>query len=127
MPQPSRLAACLVVGILIVLLSWGGEAQQFYTGSGNNMFRVFGCPGLDTLTINGTGPTQQGDCTNFQTGQLRGAAVPIEAWVAAQVNGATSALRAQNERLQRQVDELTSRVQDLEATRGRSRPGGAPN
>lgn len=126
MPHLGRLAACLVVGVLVVLLSWGSEAQQFYTGSGSNMFRVFGCPGLDTLTINGTGPTQQGDCTSFQTG-LRGQAVPIEAWVAAQVSGATSGLRAQNEKLQRQIDELTGRVQALEATRGRSRPGAAPN
>jgi hypothetical protein len=127
MPHLGRLAACLVVGVLIVLLSWGSEAQQFYTGSGSNMFRVFGCPGLDTLTINGTGPTQQGDCTSFQTGLVRGPAVPIEAWVAAQVSSATSGLRAQNEKLQRQIDELTGRVQALEATRGRSRPGATPN
>jgi outer membrane murein-binding lipoprotein Lpp len=110
-----RLAPVLIVGMIALLHPSRGDAQalSFYTGSGNNMFRVFGCPPLATLSLNGTGPSQQGDCTTYQTGTII-PAVPIEAWVAAQM-GAASGLRAHNDQLQKQVDELTARVQALEA------------
>lgn len=114
-----RLAAFLIVGMMTALCSSTGEAQQFYAGG----FRVLGCPPLDTLTYHGTGPTQQGDCTSFQTGLVTGAAVPIEAWVATQMGGGA---KPQNETLQRQIDELTARVQALEAALSRSRPGAPP-
>jgi hypothetical protein len=54
------LAALLTVGVFVALHSSNGAAQSFYTGSGNNMFRVFGCPANATLNLNGTGPSQQG-------------------------------------------------------------------
>jgi uncharacterized coiled-coil protein SlyX len=41
--------------------------------------------------------------------------VPIETWVSAQLSGAVNDLRAQNEKLQRQVNELMARVHALEA------------
>jgi hypothetical protein len=41
--------------------------------------------------------------------------VPIEAWSRAQVKDAVNGLQAQHQKLQRQVDELTARVQALEA------------
>lgn len=98
-----RLAVLPIVGLIGVLYASGADAQSFYTGSGNNMFRVFGCPALATLSLNGTGPTQQGDCTLYHNGNIV-PAVPIETWIL-----------AQNEKLQRQVDELTARLQALEA------------
>jgi len=117
----ARLGALLIAGAFVSLLSSPSEAQSFYIGGGNNMMRVFGCAPLATLTLNGTGATQQGDCTNFQTGAIT-PALPIETWVT-----------AQNDKLQRQVDELTTRVQALEAalnqrprsTAPGSTPGGA--
>ena len=105
-----RLAVLLVAGMLGILLSSRSDAQPFYTGSGSNMFRVFGCAPSATLTLNGTVPAQQGECTLYQTGAVV-PAVPIEAWVSAQVSGAATDLRAQNEKLQRQLDELMARVQ----------------
>jgi outer membrane murein-binding lipoprotein Lpp len=129
MRHDGRLAALLLVGMVVVLYSSRSEAQSFYTGGGNNMFRVFGCPSYATLNLNGTGPTQQGDCTIFQTGAVV-PAVPIETWVAAQVSGAVSGLQAQNEKLQKQVDELTARVQALEAAARQPRsaaPGPKPS
>ncbi len=78
---------------LVVLCSSSGEAQSFYAVSGG---RVMGCRPNDTLTINA-------ECTSYQTGLVIGPAVPIEAWVTAQVQGA-----------------LTSRVQALEAALKRS-------
>jgi hypothetical protein len=113
MRHSGRLAALLVVTLLGILYASRSDAQPFYTGSGTNMFRVFGCAPNATLNLNGTGPAQQGDCTIYQTGNIV-PAVPIEAWVSAQVSGAATDLRAQNEKLQRQVDELTARVQALE-------------
>jgi hypothetical protein len=110
----SRLAAVLTVGAFVVLHSSNGAAQSFYTGSGSNMFRVFGCPAHATLNLNGTGPSQQGDCTIYQTGSVI-PAVPIEIWVSAQLNGGVSGLQAQNEKLQKEIDDLTARVQALEA------------
>jgi hypothetical protein len=118
-----HMAALLIVAGLVVPCASSGQAPQFYAGTGSNMFRVFGCPALQTLTINGSGPTQQGECTSEPNGSTLGPAVPVEAWVATQVSGAT---RAQNEKLQQQVDELTARVQALEAALSRSRPGAAP-
>jgi len=122
------VATLLTVGLLLVLHSSSSEAQQFYTGSGNNMFRVFGCAPNTTLNVSGTGSSQQGDCTIYPGNVV--AAVPIEAWVSAQV----SALHAQNEKLQRQVDELLARVGALEAAASsgprssgpRSQPDAAP-
>jgi non-ribosomal peptide synthetase component E (peptide arylation enzyme) len=114
-----RMAAFLIVAVLVVPGSSSGQAPQFYARGA----RVFGCPGLQTLTTNGDGATQQGECTNQPNGSTLGAAVPIEAWVAAQVSGAA---KVQNEKLQRQIDELTARVQALEAALRRSRPGAAP-
>lgn len=105
------LAAFLIVGMLVMLDASSSDAQPFYTGSGNNMFRVFGCAPNATLNLNGTGPTQQGDCTSFETSTMT-PAVPIETWVSAQVTG----LQAQNEKLQRQVEELTARVRALESS-----------
>ena len=113
--------AWLIAAVLMSLFPSSSEAQSFYTGGGNNMMRVFGCPPLATLTLNGTGTTQQGDCTSSQTGAVT-PALPIEMWVT-----------AQNDKLQRQVDELTARVQALEAalnqrprsTAPGSTPGGA--
>src|SRR5215813_2348108 len=79
-----RLGASVIVWLLFAPLTSSSEAQQlqFYTGHG--MSRVFGCLPLDTLTINGVGTGQQGECTSYQTGLIIGAAVPIETWVAAQ-------------------------------------------
>jgi hypothetical protein len=114
-----RLAPFLIVGMMTALGASTGEAQQFYAGG----FRVFGCPPLDTLTYHGTGSSQQAECTSYQTGLVTGAAVPIEAWVATQTGGGVT---GQNEGLQRQLDELTARVQALEAALSRSRPGTAP-
>ena len=122
MPLIDRVAVLLVVGMLGILLSSRSDAQPFYTGSGNNMFRVFGCVPNATLTLNGTGPAQQGERTIYQTGAVV-PAVPIEGWISAQVSGAVNDLRAQNEKLQRQVDELTARVQALEAPRSNPGPG----
>ena len=113
-----RLAALVVVWLLLALFSSSSEAQQFYAG--NNMLRVFGCLPLDTLTIDGSG--QHGECTSYQTGLLIGPAVPIEMWVTAQVSGAAANLQTQNEKLQKQVDQLTARVQALEAALNRSTP-----
>ena len=110
-----RLAPLMIVGVLALLSPSRSDAQalSFYTGSGTNMFRVFGCPPLATLNLNGTGPTQQGDCTSYHTGGIT-PAVPLEAWLATQL-GAAGGLKAQNETLQKQVDELRARVQALEA------------
>jgi len=127
MRHTGRLAASVIVGMMLVIFpSSRSGAQPFYIGGSNNMFRVFGCPPLATLNIHGYGPTQQGDCTSFQTGTVTGPAVPIEAWVTEQVSGAVNGVQAQNEKLQRQVDELTARVQALEAALNRSKPGAAP-
>ena len=117
-----RLAAIVVVWLLLAFFSSSSEAQQFYAG--NNMLRVFGCLPLDTLTIDGSG--QHGECTSYQTGLLIGPAVPIETWVTAQVGGAAANLQTQNEKLQKQVDQLTARVQALEAALNRSTPGAVP-
>ena len=126
MLQLGRLAAFLIVGLLGILHASVSDAQPFYTGSGNNMFRVFGCAPNATLNLNGTGPAQQGDCTIYQTGSIV-PAVPIETWVSGLVSGAATDLRAQNEKLQRQVDELTARVQALEAATNQPSPNpGAP-
>ena len=57
------VAALLTVGLLMVLHSSSSEAQQFYTGSGNNMFRVFACAPNTTPNVSGTGSSQQGDRT----------------------------------------------------------------
>jgi hypothetical protein len=124
MRHSARLAALLVVALLGILHASSSDAQSFYTGSGTNMFRVFGCAPNATLNLNGTGPAQQGDCTIYQTGNIV-PAVPIETWVSAQVSGAVTDLRAQNEKLQRQVDELTARVHALEAATNPP-PGTAP-
>ena len=99
--------------VLFVLSSSSGEAQPFYALSGG---RILGCGPNDTLTPNA-------ECTSYQTGLVVGPAVPIETWVAAQVRGALSDAQTQNQRLQRQLDELTTRVQVLEAALRRSTPG----
>jgi hypothetical protein len=129
MRYQDRLAALLLAAVVGVLLSSSrGEAQSFYTGGGNNMFRVFGCPANATLNLNGTGPAQQGDCTLYQTGNIV-AAVPIETWVAAELSGAMTGLQAQNAKLQKQVEELTARVQALETATQQRRstaPGSSP-
>ena len=121
MRHTGQIDTVLFVGELVLLLTASSEAQPFYTGSGNNMFRVFGCAPNTTLNLNGTGPSQQGECTLYQTNTVV-PAVPIESWVSAQVN----AVLAQNEKLQRQVDELTARVQALEAAASRSPRGATP-
>jgi hypothetical protein len=119
-----RWSAFAIGWLLFAFLSSNGEAQQFYTAAGNGyMLRVFGCPPMDTLTINGVGPTQQGECTSYQAAHIMNPAVPIETWVAAQVSGAVNGLQAQNQKLQREVDQLTARVQALEATLNRMKPG----
>ncbi|MGH7304152.1 MAG: hypothetical protein ACRELZ_12730 [Candidatus Rokuibacteriota bacterium] len=110
MRRDSRLFVLLLVGTAGVLYASRGEAQSFYVGGG----RVFGCPANATLSLNGTGPTQQGDCTLYQTGSIV-PAVPIETWVAAQVSGGMAGLQTQNEKLQKQIDDLTARIQALEA------------
>ena len=112
-------AALLTVGLLGLLHASSGEAQQFYAGSGTTMFRVFGCAPNTTLTVNGIAWAQTGECT-IAPGNVV-AAVPIEAWVSAQISG----LQAQNATLQRQVDELMARMQALEGAAS-SRPGAAP-
>jgi hypothetical protein len=118
-----RLATCVVVCLLLALFSSSSEAQQLQFYTGNGMARVFGCPPLDTLTLNGVGAGQQGDCTSYQTGLIIGPAVPIEAWVATQVSQAVANLRTENKNLQKEVDQLTARVQALEAALNRPRPG----
>jgi hypothetical protein len=55
--------------------------------------------------------------------RVTGRALPIETWVAASVSGTA---KTQNEKMQRQVDELTARVQALEAALSRLPPGAAP-
>ena len=100
---------------LLVLSSSSGEAQPFYALSGG---RILGCGPNDTLT-------PSAECTSYQTGLIVGPAVPIETWVAAQVRGALSDAQTQNQKLQRQLDDLTARVQVLEAALSRSTPGGA--
>ncbi len=112
-------AALLTVGLLGLLYASSSEAQQFYAGSGTTMFRVFGCAPNTALTVNGVAWAQTGECT-ITPGNVV-AAVPIEAWVSAQLSG----LQTQNATLQRQVDELLARVQALEGAAG-SRPGPAP-
>jgi uncharacterized coiled-coil protein SlyX len=42
-------------------------------------------------------------------------AVSIETWVSAQLNRGVNGLQARNEKIQKQVDDLTARVQALEA------------
>jgi hypothetical protein len=111
-------AALLTVGLLFLHAS-SSEAQQFYAGSGTTMFRVFGCAPNTTLNVNGVAWAQIGECT-ITPGNVV-AAVPIEAWVSAQITG----LQLQNSTLQRQVDELMARVQALEGAAS-SRPGTAP-
>lgn len=125
MRRTGRLAALLIVGVVVVLHSSRCDAQSFYTGSGSNMFRVFGCPPNATLNLNGTGPSQQGERTIYQTGGVV-PAVPIETWVSAQVTGRANGLQAQNEKLQRQVDDLTARVHALEAALNRTLRTAAP-
>jgi len=49
---------------------------------------------LEDLHRSGTGPSQQGDCTIYQTGSVV-PAVPIETWVSAQLNGGVNGLQAQ--------------------------------
>jgi hypothetical protein len=88
------------------------------------MFRVFGCPANATLNLNGTGPAQQGDCTLYQTGDIV-PAVPIETWVAARLSGAMPGLQTQNAKLQKEVEELTARMQALE-TAAQQRTSAAP-
>ena len=112
-------AALLTVGLLGLLHASSTEAQQFYAGSGTTMFRVFGCAPNTTLNVNGIAWAQTGECT-IAPGNVV-AAVPIEAWVSAQITG----LQLQNSTLQRQVDELMARVQALEGAAS-SRPGTAP-
>ena len=112
-------AELLTVGLLGLLLASSGEAQQFYTGSGTSMARVFGCAPNTTLTVNGVAWAQTGECMITPSNVV--AAVPIEAWVSAQIIG----LQTQNATLQRQVDELMARVQALEGAAG-PRPGPAP-
>jgi hypothetical protein len=102
-------AVFLTVGLLGLLLASSGEAQQFYTGSGPNT----------TLNVNGVAWAQTGECM-ITPGNVV-AAVPIEAWVSAQISG----LQTQNATLQRQVDELLARVRALEGAAG-SRPATAP-
>ena len=119
MQDRSRLAVFVIVWLLLALGSSSSEAQQFYTAAGNNVLRVFGCAPLDSLTINGVGPTQQGECTSYQTGLIIGPALPIETWVTTLVSGAVNGVQAQNETLQREVDQLTARVQALEAALNR--------
>ena len=121
-----RLAALFVVLLLLPFGSSSSEAQQLQFYTGNSMLRVLGCPGLDTLTTNGVGSGQQGECTSYQTGLVIGPAVPIETWVAAQVSAGAASVQTQNEKLQKQVDQLTVRVQALEAALNRSNPGAAP-
>ena len=121
-----RLAALFVVLLLLPFGSSSSEAQQLQFYTGNSMLRVLGCPGLDTLTTNGVGSGQQGECTSYQTGLVIGPAVPIETWVAAQVSAGAANVQTQNETLQKQVDQLTARVQALEAALNRSNPGAAP-
>src|SRR5262245_20000563 len=115
MLYPLRLASLVIICFYGLLQPSRSDAQalSFYTGSGTNMFRVFGCPPNATLSLNGTGPTQQGECTGYQSYGVT-PAVPIEAWVAAQLS-ASGGLKAQNEALQKQIDELRARVQALEA------------
>ena len=116
-------SASLIGCLLLAFFSSNSEAQQFYTAAGNGyMLRVFGCPPMDTLTINGLGPTQQAECTSYQAAHIKSPAVPIEAWVTTQVNGAVNGWKAQNEKLQQQIDDLTARVQALEAALNR-KPG----
>ena len=110
----ARVCALLIAAALVSLLPSTGAAQSFYTGSGTNMMRVLGCAPLATLTLNGMGATQQGDCTSMQTGAIT-PALPIETWVT-----------TQNDKLQRQVDELTARVQALEAALNQRPKGAAP-
>jgi hypothetical protein len=116
------LAPLLIVGLIAVLQPSRGNAQPLSFHAGGN--RVFGCPPLATLSLNGTGPTQQGDCTTYEVYSVI-PAVPLEAWLAAQL-GPTGAHRPQNETLQKQVDELTARVQALEAALQKLR-GQAPS
>ena len=101
--------------LLLVLSASGGEAEQFYAFLGS---RVLGCGTNDTLTANA-------ECTSSQTGLVVGPAVPIGTWVAAQVRGALNDAQTQNQKLQRQLDDLTARVQALEAGLKRSTPGPA--
>ena len=102
-----------VAFVLLVLAASAGEAQQFYATPGGR--RVLGCSPNDTLTVNA-------ECTSYQTGLVIGPAVPIETWVAAQVSGALSDAQTQNQKLQRQIDDLTARVQALETALSRLTP-----
>jgi len=96
---------------VLVLAASSGEAQPFYAFQGG---RILGCAPNDNLTTNA-------ECTSGQTGLVVGPAVPIETWVVAQVRGALSDAQTQNQTLKRQLDELTARVQGLEAAL--KRPG----
>jgi len=54
-----RLAAFVVMRLLLALFSSSREAQQFYAG--NNVLRVFGGLPLDTLTSTGRASTANAD------------------------------------------------------------------
>jgi hypothetical protein len=121
MQNLGRRSASVVAWLLLALFSSNSEAQQFYTAAANGyMLRVFGCAPMATLTVNGAGPTQQGECN--QAAHLINPALPIETWVTQQVDGAVNGWKAHNEKLQREIDQLTARVQALEAALNR-KPG----
>jgi hypothetical protein len=103
------VAALLTVGLVAVLHAPSSGAQQFYTGSASSMFGRIRLRSEHDAERQRDRVSQQGECTIYPGSVV--AAVPIEAWVSAQISG----LHAQSEKLQRQVDELQARVRALEA------------
>jgi hypothetical protein len=99
-----RVAALALVGIVVALPAPTSQAESFYAGG----LPVIACP--DNAFY------ENGSCRRYDTGAI----VPptlFDAWVATNVLGAVATLQTQNEKLQKQVDELTARVRALEAKR----------
>ena len=108
------LAALMLVGMVVALPTSTSEAESFYAGG----LPVVVCPDL-TFYEN-----ENSMCRHSQTGAL----VPttlMEAWIAAHLRVAAANLQTQSEGLEKQVDQLTVRVQALEAALSRAKPGPA--
>ena len=97
-----RVAALALVGIVVALPAPTSQAESFYAGG----LPVIACP--DNAFY------ENGSCRRYDTGAI----VPptlFDAWVATNVRGAVATLQTQNEKLRKQVDELTARVPRGEA------------
>ena len=113
MATHSSLAALMLVGMVVALPTSTSEAESFYAG-----VPVVVCPDLAFWE------SEYSMCRHSQTGALVPATL-MEAWIEARLGVAAANVQTQSEKLQKQVDQLTTRVQALEAALSRSKPGSA--